>query len=201
MAGLLTFGNIYYKCGRSAVQGGGPLSSIENSISLHTSKLWWTVQVPYHEKSKQAMLEDKRDTLRKTNEEIAAGIRSIYDKGNIIGRAEMVFGRQGWTNNTAWVARYPELPQIFGDGFMNEEACPWNQAFTSIQHNYSDVPSYKTFHIHGRNKLSNFEDQKAFLPNTMTYIVPVPTHAQRETTPKQEWAGAIRNNEECGFFI
>jgi len=171
-SGLKTFGNIYYKCARSCVQGGGPDSSIENSISMYTSLLWWTVQCPYHKISRQQYLEEKQDARIKTNEEIAAGARILFDKANLIGRAEMVFGREGWKNNETWIAKYPLLPKIFSD-FMDPNCNPWSQAYNVVRRNYSDVPSYKTFHIHGYNKLDSFAAQKAFLPASMIYEEPV----------------------------
>jgi Right handed beta helix region len=171
-SGLLTFGNIYYKVGRSAVQGGGPGHSIENSVSLETPHLWWTIQTPYKEVSMAQALREKYDHYLQTNKEIEAGTKSKFDKDNIIGRAEMVFGKKGWENNKVWMERYPYLPKIFGD-FMNASANPWLQAFNSIQKNYSDYPTYQTFHIHGNNKLNSFEAQKNFLPSTMIFELPM----------------------------
>lgn len=172
-SGLRTFGNIYYKCGRSAVQGNGPDYMIQNSVAIGTPYLWWTVQKPYEKISIEQFLADKAAERIKTNEEIAAGVRSLYDKLNIIGRAEMVFGREGWKNNETWIEKYPHLPKIFGDDFMNKDSNPYVQCYNLIQYNYSDVPSYKAFHIHGRNPMDSLQMQRDFLPATATLDAPV----------------------------
>jgi hypothetical protein len=171
-SGLLTFGNIYYKCARSCVQGSGPACSIENSVSMQTSLLWWTGQKPYHQISKEQFLRDKQAERIKTNEDIAAGTRIVFCKVNLIGRAEMIFGREGWKNNETWRTKYPVIPKIFAD-FMDPDCNPWCQSHSVVRRNYSDRPSYKTFHIHGRNKLESFEAQKKMLPGSMVFELPV----------------------------
>ncbi len=176
-SGLLTFGNIYYKCARSCVQGAGPACSIENSVSMETPLLWWTGQKPYHQISKEQFLKDKQAERIKINEDIAAGTRIVFCKVNLIGRAEMIFGREGWKNNEKWMAKYPVIPKIFAD-FMDPDCNPWCQSHSVVRHNYSDRPTYKTFHIHGRNKLDSFEAQKKMLPGSMVFELPVELDAK-----------------------
>ena len=176
-SGLKTFGNIYYKCGRSATQGNGPESTIENSIAMDTRYYWWTVQKPYHAISFDEMLAEQHEKLEDTAKAIADGKMSPFDKDNIVGKVEILLGKEGWKNNKAWVDKYPNLPKIFGN-LNDRHSCPWVQCYNYVRNNYSDYTDYNTFHIHGRNPLKSYEDQRAFLPNTT--ILEAPHKVDRE---------------------
>ena len=176
-SGLLTYGNIYYKCGRSCSQGSGPAHSIENSISLETPYYWWTVQKPYHQISKKEFFESKKQEHLDAQKAIKEGTLMKFDKWNLLGKAEMVFGKEGWKYNKAWLERYPYLPTIF-NSLTDEDQNPWCQTVDTIRYNYSDNPGAKSFHIHGRNKLEPLEDMRNFLPGTAHLDAPVEIDAE-----------------------
>ncbi len=122
-------------------------------------------------------MKDKQAERIKVNEDIAAGTRIVFCKVNLIGRAEMIFGREGWKHNETWMTKYPVIPKIFAD-FMDPDCNPWCQSHSAVRRNYSDRPSYRTFHIHGRNKLDSFEAQKKMLPGSMVFELPVQLDAK-----------------------
>lgn len=170
-SGLRMFGNMFYKTGDSAIAWSGPHNSIENCVVMKMNKTWHSGQFPYHIRPKKEMLEEDWEKYIQMQKDIAAGKVSSHAKENYIGRLEMVIGKEGWKHNKRWIEKYPEFNKIFVD-FKNPDCNPWDQSCGIIRNNYHENATWKVLYNHGRNKTKNFEELKAFLPDSMIVELP-----------------------------
>jgi len=89
-SGLRAHANLYYKCGRSAVEFHGPANEIIGNVVMKTQHLWWTFQRPYEKIPKSQFIQEQRELDRE--------IRGTYVKEDLIGKAEKLLGKSFWTS-------------------------------------------------------------------------------------------------------
>ncbi len=169
--GLRVDGNIFYKAGRSTVESSGPDNHIKNNIVMETRLIWGSHQTPRKKISKAQFLQEKWDRHLEIQAEIAAGKLSVHEKENYIGRAELVFGKEGWKNNTTWITRYPIIPKIFN--FFDPDGNPWMPCYDTIRTNYISGGKNFPYYAHGKNPASTITDLRNHLPATCYLEMPV----------------------------
>jgi len=171
-SGLHMRSNVFVKTGRAAVQFNGPSCSFTNNFVMDVPIMLWTLQQPQDSSvSKAQFMDSQLRSKQKIEREIAQGTRKASDKENLVGRAEAVFGKQGWKTNKVWIERYPNFSKHFD--FKDFNHSPWAQSFAVVTGNYmDDRGSEFPFHFHGKNPSSRPEDAKKFLPSTSKFQVP-----------------------------
>ena len=130
-AGLKLYGNVFYRPGRAAIQGDGPLNEFWNNIVLDCNFMWWTLKKPIDKEG----IQQRWDDLAKFGCDLPKG-----DKGDYIYIMEQKIGKDGWKKGI-WKETFPELEEAIN---IN----PWAQTFGNISLNYA-WKVRDPFHIHG----------------------------------------------------
>lgn len=182
--GLRIHHNIFYKTGRTAAEFNGAANSFTDNIVMDTQHIWWTTQEPYEvlDKSlwntKGTYLTRKYQSYLDDQAKIAAGTMKASEKLNYLGRAEMIFGKEGWKNNSVWLEKYPIMKDLYN--FMNPDKNPWMQCYDTLKNNYISNGSSFPFHVHGPNKVhddKNIQIVRDWMPNSALIEMPVVTPA------------------------
>ncbi|TGV04175.1 carbohydrate-binding protein [Flavivirga rizhaonensis] len=170
-SGLSMNNNIFYKTGRGGADGSGPDVHVEGNVGIDIQFIWSTFQSPYEAISKEQNLINFVEEHERMQQEIAAGTLSVNEKNNYLGRAELVFGTEGWKNNNIWIAKYPNFSKIFD--LTDPESHPWTQSYSTLKNNYISGGKIPYVNYHGHNPNKTIGDIINNMPTTAEIEAPV----------------------------
>ncbi|MDO7172520.1 carbohydrate-binding protein [Mariniflexile sp. AS56] len=170
-SGLSVLNNIFYKTGRGGASGSGPDVHIEGNVGIGINYIWGLTQTPYEKISKEQFLADKVAEHEQMQLDIAAGTLSVNEKNNYLGRAQLVFGKEGWKSNQIWIDKYPNFSKIFD--LTDPNSHPWTQSYSTLDNNYISGGKVPYIDYHGYNPNKTLNDIINGMPTTASVESPI----------------------------